>query len=361
MTKLGIFLYIFAAFKFTLSILAIMSQPIKVFVSYSHKDESFKEELDIRLTLIHRKIPLEIWTDKKIKPGQLWDDKIKNALDNADVVLLLVSDYFLASNYITNIEIKKALEGFDAGKTTVIPIVLRPVDFGDYPEINKFQALPSKADPISTWDNMDKAWLSVSKGLKDTFESIKPKTPDNSDNNNTDDNSDSSVGSNSDNKDNDSAQNNSNSPSTTYKSTGDGINLQGVHSKRDTHIHIYQHSQPPTQDSPEPSAPTEKPPNTTQNPPDSSTDAKTVDMEVFEEARKKIIDTNVKDAIELLMNYTKTKDKDKYNTLIVISSRFNRMEKQTLYRRQEDIDISTSQIELALTSIIDDLEKEAGK
>jgi len=85
-----------------------MNEPIKVFVCYAHEDDSFKKELDIQLKLLGMQMPIKVWSDENILPTQLWDKEIKDALSNADVVLLLVSNDFLVSNYINNVEIKGA-------------------------------------------------------------------------------------------------------------------------------------------------------------------------------------------------------------------------------------------------------------
>jgi len=267
-----------------------MSQPVKVFVSYAHKDESFKKELDIQLKLIGMQTPIHIWTDEDITPGQEWDNEIKQALEGADVILLLVSTDFLVSNYINDVEIKKAMERYNRGETLVIPIIIRPTQFTNF-ELGKFQALPKLGKPIDTWDNRDEAWLNVSQGLLKVFSSAGKRN-----------------------------------------TSGGSITTQNIST------------------------------SSTQTSTQSSFVApQTTNSQIFDDARLAIADTKIKDAIESLMDYTKTKDKDRYNALLLLLSRFNRLKKQEGLRRQDDIDISMNQITSSLSGIIEDLEKEAAR
>ncbi len=150
---------------------------INVFISYAHKDESFKEELEMHLKPLTRS-SIHLWTDRNIEPGQQWDDEIKGNLKHADVLLFLISPAFMASDYIHNVEIEKALERYQQNKLAVVPIVIRPSDWSAL-ELNKFQALPKNAQPISTWDDQDQAWLDVVKRLKPLFEKIAKKKVEN--------------------------------------------------------------------------------------------------------------------------------------------------------------------------------------
>ena len=73
--------------------------PVTVFYSYSHKDEAFKEQLDTHLALLRRKKLIKTWHDRRIIPGQDWESSIDRQLDESDIILLLVSPDFIASDY----------------------------------------------------------------------------------------------------------------------------------------------------------------------------------------------------------------------------------------------------------------------
>ncbi|MDJ0703627.1 MAG: SUMF1/EgtB/PvdO family nonheme iron enzyme [Leptolyngbyaceae cyanobacterium MO_188.B28] len=141
-----------------------MLSPIKVFVSYSHKDESLRDELGIHLSsLVNRKV-IEIWHDRQIMAGQEWATVIDENLDEAHIILLLVSSDFLASKYCAGIEMKRALERHEAGDACVIPIILRPV-YWQGEAFGKLQAFPKDAKPVTKWADADEAFVDVVEGI----------------------------------------------------------------------------------------------------------------------------------------------------------------------------------------------------
>jgi hypothetical protein len=151
--------------------------PVKLFVSYSHKDEALMEELFEFLQPLKIANKIEIWNDKAIPVGSIWDDEIKNALDEADIFLFLISPSFLASNYINRIEIARAFELRSKGKK-IVPIMLRPCDVdshivpGQEYRISDFMGLPKDRKPIIKWETHEDGWIDVVNGLKRVCESI---------------------------------------------------------------------------------------------------------------------------------------------------------------------------------------------
>jgi hypothetical protein len=135
------------------------------FVSYSQRDERYRERLDIALVQLRRNKLISVWHDRKILPGQEWDREIDKNLGSAEIVLLLVSPDFLASDYAYSREMLRALERHQSGSATVVPIILRPSDWQHSP-LGSLQALPSKGRPVSSWPNRDEAWLDVAQGLR---------------------------------------------------------------------------------------------------------------------------------------------------------------------------------------------------
>jgi hypothetical protein len=135
------------------------------FVSYSHKDERYRQRLDISLVQLRRNNLISIWHDKRILPGQDWGQEIDTNLENADLILLLVSPDFLASEYAYSREMLRAVERHQSGSAIVVPIILRPSDWQDSP-LGALQALPNSGRPVSSWPNRDQAWLDVAQGLR---------------------------------------------------------------------------------------------------------------------------------------------------------------------------------------------------
>src|SRR6516225_8308609 len=135
------------------------ADPVSVFYSYSHKDEDLRNELEAHLAALRRSGLIQEWHDRKILPGQDWDREIDKYLQSASLILFLISADFINSSYISDVEVKQALDRQRAGIAVVIPIILRPVLWNVIPELGRLQALPDGARPITEWPSHDAAFL----------------------------------------------------------------------------------------------------------------------------------------------------------------------------------------------------------
>lgn len=135
----------------------------RIFISYSHKDEALRAELEKHLALLRREGAIELWSDHRILPGSEFDQDIAQALEEAQIVLLLVSADFLASDYCFGVEMRRALERHDAGQAAVVPVILRACDWKNSP-FKHLNALPSRE--IAKWASPDDAFLNVVQGLR---------------------------------------------------------------------------------------------------------------------------------------------------------------------------------------------------
>lgn len=142
-----------------------MSQAVQVFISYSHKDDQFRQELDVHLSMLKRQGIIDVWHDRRIVAGDEIDQTISNALETADLVLLLVSPDFLNSNYCYQNEMLRAMERHKSNATHVVPIIVRPCDWTDTPFAG-LKATPTDAKAITKWPNKDEAYLEVVKEIK---------------------------------------------------------------------------------------------------------------------------------------------------------------------------------------------------
>jgi hypothetical protein len=139
---------------------------IAVFFSYSHKDEVLRDKLATHLKLLERQGVIQQWHDRQILAGTEWKGEIDGNLEAAQIILLLISADFLASDYCYDLEMGRALERHDAGAARVIPIVLRPVDNLWKAPFGKLQALPTDGKAVTLWDNQDAAFADVAKGIR---------------------------------------------------------------------------------------------------------------------------------------------------------------------------------------------------
>lgn len=140
------------------------SEPIRLFYSYSHKDEDLRDELEKHLSLLRRQGVIQPWHDRKISPGRKWKRDIDKNLEAADIILLLISADFLNSDYCYGVEMARALERDEVEEALVIPIIIRPVTWKGTP-IEDLQVLPKNGKPIISWKNRDEAWAHVAKEI----------------------------------------------------------------------------------------------------------------------------------------------------------------------------------------------------
>jgi hypothetical protein len=153
-----------------------MRTRLEVFYSYAHADENLRNKLEQQLSLLHRQGLITGWYDRMIAPGAEWKEQINAHLNNASIILLLVSPDFLASAYSYGVEVKRAMERYEAGEACVIPVILRPALWQKAP-FGKLQALPRNARPVTSWRNRDKAFLDIAEGIQKAVEELTAGVP----------------------------------------------------------------------------------------------------------------------------------------------------------------------------------------
>ena len=133
-----------------------MNEPLKGFITYSHKDAEQKEELRERLAVMEQQNEMTPWDDCQLTPGDeaLQEDILEKVADS-DLLLYLVSAASLASKNC-NRELAEALNQ----KIRVIPIILEDCDWLRH-QISRFEVLPHKGKPINEWRPESKGWQNV--------------------------------------------------------------------------------------------------------------------------------------------------------------------------------------------------------
>ena len=149
---------------------AVVTEPekkgtVNLFISYSHKDEEYKEELELCLKSIQRRHSLKYWEDRQILAGEAVDSQILEKLESADIVVLLISRDFIVSDYCFNKEMDSALKIFKEQKNIVIPIIIRETAHWHEYEIGQNVALPKDGKPLNQWQDKDSFWADVEKGI----------------------------------------------------------------------------------------------------------------------------------------------------------------------------------------------------
>ncbi|MEM9275798.1 MAG: toll/interleukin-1 receptor domain-containing protein [Cyanobacteria bacterium P01_F01_bin.143] len=155
-----------------------VNQKIEIFFSYAHQDEELRDELAKHLKLLQRQGIISTWYDRDINVGTDWAEAIDTHLNSAQIILLLISPDFMASDYCFDLEMRRAMERHEAGEAVVIPIILRPVDWTGA-VFSKLQGLQKNAKPVTTWSNHDEAFLDIAQGIRRTVERINMSSPGN--------------------------------------------------------------------------------------------------------------------------------------------------------------------------------------
>ena len=136
-----------------------------LFFSYSHKDETLRDELELHLAMLKRDCLIDAWHDRRILAGDVLDQSINAKVESADVILLLISPDFLHSKYCYDVEMQRAMERHERGECRVIAVILRPCDWKSTP-FAKLLVLPTDGKPVTKWPDRDEAFLDVVRHIR---------------------------------------------------------------------------------------------------------------------------------------------------------------------------------------------------
>jgi WD40 repeat protein len=161
-----------------------------IFVSYSHLDRKWCDPqaaypLIPWLENALRRDGVTLWYDRSddagILPGAPFRDAILNAIDGAQVALLLVSEAFFASDFIRDVELPRILDRAKADDLVVIPILLEPCDWQSFEYVASRQMLPGEPTPLINFTGSDREWVNardqVLSGIRRRLRERTPEKP----------------------------------------------------------------------------------------------------------------------------------------------------------------------------------------
>ncbi|MCA1197300.1 toll/interleukin-1 receptor domain-containing protein [Sphingomonas sp. R647] len=146
-----------------------------LFFSYSHKDEALRDQLETQLAMLKRQGVIDTWHDRRIDAGQELHAQISSHVENDDIILLLVSPDFLASDYCYDQEMLRAMARHDAGEAIVIPVILRPSEGWTGAPFGKLNAVPADGKPITLSPDRDQAFVEVAGAIRKAAARLLPK------------------------------------------------------------------------------------------------------------------------------------------------------------------------------------------
>lgn len=141
----------------------------RVFISYSHKDQQYLDELLPHLKSYEQRGMIDCWSDKKIEVGTDWQEKISQALEAAEVAVLLISKYFLSSKFITDFELPRLLSAAQNKDLVIVPVILGKCLIQNTP-LHRFQAINSLDNPLNLMRSSRREfiWVEVAKRIIET-------------------------------------------------------------------------------------------------------------------------------------------------------------------------------------------------
>lgn len=138
---------------------------MKIFISYSHRDEDYINEFRKHISPLRKNEQLHDWYDRKILGGDDFQEKIDNNLNDADIICLFISHNFIASD-ACNKEIVDSLQLRKDKGIRVICIILSPCAWTDVKGLKELLAMPTDGTPISSYADNNTGWLNVYNQLK---------------------------------------------------------------------------------------------------------------------------------------------------------------------------------------------------
>jgi hypothetical protein len=137
---------------------------VRVLVSYASEDEPLCDKLGQHLALLVRRGLVEVWDQRALTIGDDVEEETAAALERADLVLILASAAYHASDRWES-EIEPALARERAGKCRVVPILARPADFND-PLFASHAVLPRSRIPVMSHPDPESAWAQVAEEIR---------------------------------------------------------------------------------------------------------------------------------------------------------------------------------------------------
>jgi len=146
---------------------------LNIFAIYTLEDIAVMHQTEQLLKSSGKNANFSIWKDDPIKPGQQWRPQIESRVQEADIFLFFISNVFMHSEFVKQLEFKLIIDQFKGGSTKVIPILIDDCPWGIAFEADEYtfsfkelQVLPGQEKPLKDWDSQKDAYEEIIAGIK---------------------------------------------------------------------------------------------------------------------------------------------------------------------------------------------------
>lgn len=142
-----------------------------IVISSTKEDEGYKNQLCKNLRTLESANKISIWHKNQTLAGRAVEQTIRQKMQAADLILLLISaDYLASSDFQRDFSIAQQQ------KAPIIPIIVRPCAWDELPKLRKLhRILPNElgdpGKPIALWKNEDEAYHNITEEIKCLVES----------------------------------------------------------------------------------------------------------------------------------------------------------------------------------------------
>lgn len=143
----------------------------RLFLSYSHKDAGLRDVFQENLALLEQDGLLTWWFDGKIIPSTEWDKEIRSELEQADIIVFLISTNFLNSSYIQGVEMERALDRRRLEQAELVSVLLEDCSWEDR-KFAKYQIIRPGDRPVRNWSRHRSAFNEVEKQLRTVIKRV---------------------------------------------------------------------------------------------------------------------------------------------------------------------------------------------
>ncbi len=148
-----------------------LGQPDRhVFISYSHRDRDWLERFETHLEPYVRNGRVTIWSDEGIRVGDAWKPAIDEALASTSIALLLVTEHYLASDFVAREELPYFEEAARQGKVRIMWVPIRSAAW-DQTSLARIQAAHDTSQPLEAMNDAARsdAMTAICRQVADAF------------------------------------------------------------------------------------------------------------------------------------------------------------------------------------------------